>query len=494
MVDARADAVKLATHPEDSQYTLSGNTTGYSALHYNAKAQDRKEDAEKLAINPVDTQYTLEDGTTTGYSALHHATKAGEHNLDAEKLATNAEDSQFTLTDGTTGFSALHYQAKAQDNKDDAQKLAIEPEDSQFTLADGTTTGYSALHYAEKAADSATAAQTSANVANSPWTTNGTAAEYSAGPVKVTGGNHISVEGAGRLQIRDSSDNLVGALTNSTHSAGGLIATGATVGTILSGGQLGVYRGSGDPFFSFHHGDNSGARGGYIQSKNPSSNAIGNGLFINPEGTGKADYTTFGGKGFRNRGALQFLGSASSSSDIASIVVSFSSYGFDQNDFELVMIRMRNVGSTASSAVNFRFYFNGTVFSGSNYRYTSSRALYDGTTATNSNNNGWNATSGRFAYNHDSTSHDSWNELWIPNPGKNSYVSYSGTAYQIWWGFSRGVDGSSRPMVLDYAGYVNNTTSRTDVTGIWIDSSSGSFRQTQIEVYGLPRAGVGGVA
>ena len=158
LVDARADAVKLATHPEDSQYTLSGNTTGYSALHYNAKAQDRKEDAEKLAINPVDTQYTLEDGTTTGYSALHHATKAGEHNLDAEKLATNAEDSQFTLTDGTTGFSALHYQAKAQDNKDDAQKLAIEPEDSQFTLADGTTTGYSALHYAEKAADSATAA------------------------------------------------------------------------------------------------------------------------------------------------------------------------------------------------------------------------------------------------------------------------------------------------------------------------------------------------
>ena len=33
-------------------------------------------------------------------------------------------------------------------------------------------------------------------------------------------------------------------------------------------------------------------------------------------------------------------------------MVSFSSYGFDQNDFELVMIRMRNVGSTASSAVN----------------------------------------------------------------------------------------------------------------------------------------------
>ena len=201
----------------------------------------------------------------------------------------------------------MHYQAKAQDNKDDAQKLAIEPEDSQFTLADGTTTGYLACITPKKLRIQRQLPVTSKHVANSPWTTNGAAAEYSAGPVKVTGGNHISVEGAGRLQIRDSSDNLVGALTNSTQGAGGLIATGATVGTILSGGQLGVYRGSGDPFFSFHHGDNSGARGGHIQSKNPSSNAIGNGLFINPEGTGKADYTTFGGKGFRNRGALQFL-------------------------------------------------------------------------------------------------------------------------------------------------------------------------------------------
>ena len=44
--DAAADAEKLATHPEDSQFTLSDGTTGFSALHHNAKAEDEKTAAQ----------------------------------------------------------------------------------------------------------------------------------------------------------------------------------------------------------------------------------------------------------------------------------------------------------------------------------------------------------------------------------------------------------------------------------------------------------------
>ena len=83
--DDAADAQKLANNPEDSQFTLSdGSTQGFSALHYNEKALDSKNaasgsattasnkasDAEKLAINAEDSQFTLSTGTT-GFSALH---------------------------------------------------------------------------------------------------------------------------------------------------------------------------------------------------------------------------------------------------------------------------------------------------------------------------------------------------------------------------------------------------------------------------------------
>ena len=42
----RDDAEKLAIHAEDSQFQLTDNTYGYSALHYNAKAQAAKTAAE----------------------------------------------------------------------------------------------------------------------------------------------------------------------------------------------------------------------------------------------------------------------------------------------------------------------------------------------------------------------------------------------------------------------------------------------------------------
>lgn len=40
------------------------------------QAADSASDAQKLAINPENSQFTLADGVTTGFSALHHAAKA----------------------------------------------------------------------------------------------------------------------------------------------------------------------------------------------------------------------------------------------------------------------------------------------------------------------------------------------------------------------------------------------------------------------------------
>lgn len=487
-------------------------------------------DAQKLAINAEDSQFTLSDGSTTGYSALHHKEKA----LDAQTAAETAQTASESARDLSEAYrdTAETYKNQAENAKDDAVTAKNQSETARDTAQGwasetGSTvasTDYSAKEYAigtqtrgnsggGSAKDWATLtgqtvddteysakkyaqdAQASANSANSPWTqeTGTTNALYNNGEVKIEGSNNLSVKD-GSLQIKGTGGNVVGEIKKSDHSQGGLLIAGNTQNsTATNVGQLGVYRETGNAFLSFHNGSNSGARKGYIQSIEPQTDAIGNGLYINPEGTGQSDYTTFGGKGIRSYGNWQFLGRNTNITDVASFVITWSNFGFNQDDFELLKIVFRNVGSTVSSAINFRFYFNGTVFSAANYRWTGSRALYDGTTNTNTNNSGWNQTSGRFAYNHDSTSHSSHSELYIPNPGKNAYPDYNTSAYQIWWAVSRGVDGNSRAMVLDYAGYVNSTTSRTDVTGIWVDSSSGNLRSQAFEIYGLPRAGVGAI-
>ena len=121
--DDADDAEKLAINPEDSQYTLSdGTTTGYSALHYSEKAgasasaastsesnaSDSASDASKLAVNAEDSQYTLSDGTTTGYSALHYNAKAQA----AKTAAESARDATLSAYDQ---FDDRYLGAKASD-------------------------------------------------------------------------------------------------------------------------------------------------------------------------------------------------------------------------------------------------------------------------------------------------------------------------------------------------------------------------------------------
>jgi hypothetical protein len=165
VADAADDAQKLATNPEDSQYTLSNGTTGFSALHHQAKAEDEKnaaqtaktqaetarntaqnhrDDAQKLAIQAEDSQFTLTDGVTTGYSALHYSAKAQTAKTDAEAAASTTSGHITTTTQNASDSA----NAKA-----DALKIASNAHNSQYTLADTTTTGYSALHYATEASN-----------------------------------------------------------------------------------------------------------------------------------------------------------------------------------------------------------------------------------------------------------------------------------------------------------------------------------------------------
>jgi hypothetical protein len=74
-------------------------------------------DAEKLAVNPEDSQYTLSDGTTTGYSALHYAAKADDSATAAAGSATAAAASYDSFDDRYLGAKAS---APSTDNDGDA--------------------------------------------------------------------------------------------------------------------------------------------------------------------------------------------------------------------------------------------------------------------------------------------------------------------------------------------------------------------------------------
>ena len=158
-----SDAAKLATNAEDSQFTLAdGSTTGYSALHWHAKAEDQKTAAAASATT-ASTQATNSSNSAT--ASATSATTASNKAADAQKLAVNAEDSQFTLSDGsTTGYSALHYNAKAEDEKTAAASSATAAANSATAAASSATAS------SNSASTSSTQATNSSNSASSSAT------------------------------------------------------------------------------------------------------------------------------------------------------------------------------------------------------------------------------------------------------------------------------------------------------------------------------------
>jgi len=112
-----AEAAQTAAETaETNAETAEANTL---AIFGDAQdVQDAVDDAEKLAINPEDSQYTLSDGTTTGYSALHYAAKAEDHKTAAE-VSKNAAETAETAAETAQGLAET-----AQTAAETAQSLA----------------------------------------------------------------------------------------------------------------------------------------------------------------------------------------------------------------------------------------------------------------------------------------------------------------------------------------------------------------------------------
>jgi prefoldin subunit 5 len=73
-VDLESDTRKLAINAEDSQYTLSDNTTGYSALHYKNKAEDARTEAQIAQGLAEDARDDAQDARDDAQAALDEFT------------------------------------------------------------------------------------------------------------------------------------------------------------------------------------------------------------------------------------------------------------------------------------------------------------------------------------------------------------------------------------------------------------------------------------
>jgi hypothetical protein len=106
--DDAADAEKLATHAEDTQYTLSDGVTGYSALHYSAKAQAAKTDAETAEANAATAQGLAEDAQAAAEGALatiqgfYLGAQASDPTVDGNGNAVTSGDWYFNTSSNTT--------------------------------------------------------------------------------------------------------------------------------------------------------------------------------------------------------------------------------------------------------------------------------------------------------------------------------------------------------------------------------------------------------
>jgi hypothetical protein len=76
-----------STDGANKQYVLDQLSLGVNSV------EQYREDAQKLAINAEDVQYTISTGVT-GYSALHYAAKASASQTAAATSETNAGTSE----------------------------------------------------------------------------------------------------------------------------------------------------------------------------------------------------------------------------------------------------------------------------------------------------------------------------------------------------------------------------------------------------------------
>jgi len=119
-VVAKNAAETAEPNAETAQSAAEAAQTAAETAETNAEtaesnAADSAADAQKLAINAEDSQYTLSDGSTTGYSALHYAAKAEDSATAASSAQSAAESARDATLEAYDNFDDRYLGAKASD-------------------------------------------------------------------------------------------------------------------------------------------------------------------------------------------------------------------------------------------------------------------------------------------------------------------------------------------------------------------------------------------
>lgn len=98
------NAASSATSSASSASTASGHKD--TATAQAAIATNKAADAGKYAVTAEDSQFTLSDGSTTGFSALHYSAKASASATAAASSASAASSSQTAAASSATAAAA----------------------------------------------------------------------------------------------------------------------------------------------------------------------------------------------------------------------------------------------------------------------------------------------------------------------------------------------------------------------------------------------------
>lgn len=163
----------LATTAKNNAVTAQGlaeDARDAAAVSEN-NADDSADDAQKLAINAEDSQYTLSDGTTTGYSALHYAAKAEDSATAASDSEGSAQSSEDDANDFKVAAAASAQAALESENAAEAEALLALGYKNDAAQSESNASGSAslALGYKNDAESAKTAAETARDNAQTAY-------------------------------------------------------------------------------------------------------------------------------------------------------------------------------------------------------------------------------------------------------------------------------------------------------------------------------------
>lgn len=135
------DAVQaIETNVQNIETNITNIQTNVNTL--NTSSNNAADDAEKLAINAEDAGFTLSDGSTTGYSALHYNAKAQDAKTAAETAQTASEAAQDAAELALDTFTDLFLGKKTADPTLDNDGDALQDGALYFNTTDNVLKFY----------------------------------------------------------------------------------------------------------------------------------------------------------------------------------------------------------------------------------------------------------------------------------------------------------------------------------------------------------------